>query len=61
MASSDPRDPIFGIPYTGTPKQQGNAKTGKKTVLDMYRLATVTITVSTSDGNRTPNGNLYHE
>lgn len=60
MASADPRDPIYGQPYTGSPVQQGT-RSGVQTVLDMTRKATRRITVSANDNHYTSDGNLYHE
>lgn len=60
MASSDPRDPIFGKPYTGTPALQ-QARSGRMTVLDQNRLVQRSITVSATDKHHTAEGHLYHE
>lgn len=61
MASSDPRDPIYGQPYTGTPVQQVDPRGGSQTVLDMYRKVARRITTSTTDDHYTSDGSLYHE
>lgn len=60
MASADPRDPMYGAPYTGSPVQQA-ARSGKQTVLDMNYQKSVTVTVSASDSHYLPNGDMYHE
>lgn len=61
MASADPRDPMYGLPYVGSPSRQVDPRGGSQTVLDMYRMVNVRITTSTSDSHYTPNGDLYHE
>lgn len=60
MASSDPRDPTYGQPYTGVPVLQ-QPRSGNMTVLDQYRMVQRTITVSTTDNHYTADGDLYHE
>jgi hypothetical protein len=46
----------------GTPSLGSTSRTAtSKTVLDMYRRASVSIATSDSDNHYTPNGNLYHE
>lgn len=62
MASSDPRDPTFGAPYTGSPVQQAPRQDGDSvTVLDMARLASRRVTIQAADNHYTSDGNLYHE
>jgi hypothetical protein len=61
MASGDTRDLTYGKPYTGTPVQQASREGKVATVLDMYRMAAVTITEHTNDNHYTTNGNLYSE
>lgn len=61
MASGDPRDPMYGQPYSGTPVQQNTSRAGSRTVLDMYRMASRRLTVSDSDNHYTADGDLYHE
>lgn len=61
MASGDPRDPQYGIPYTGTPVLQNASRARRQTVLDMNRQTNITIQTSDTDGHYTPNGDLYHE
>lgn len=60
MASTDPRDPVYGKPYVGTPVQQA-PRSGSKTVLDMLKLKAIRITVSANDNFRTSRGTPYHE
>lgn len=61
MASGDPRDQQFGLPYTGTPVLQASRDGQQTTVLDMQRQATRTIVQSATDDHYTSDGNLYHE
>jgi hypothetical protein len=61
MASADPRDPIYGQPYTGTPVQDNTSRAGSLTVLDMLALKTVRITATDTDNHYTPDGSPYHE
>lgn len=61
MASADPRDPMYGQPYTGTPVLQNTSRAGSRTVLDMFRKTVRTITASDSDNHYTADGDLYHE
>lgn len=61
MASADPRDPIYGKPYTGTPVLQNTSRAGSRTVLDMYRMASRRLTISNTDHHYTADGDLYHE
>lgn len=61
MASADPRDPIYGQPYVGTPVQGSTSRAGSRTVLDMYSMKNVRITAADNDNHYTPNGDLYHE
>lgn len=60
MASGDPRDPVYGQPYTGTPVLQ-QVRSGSRTVLDAWRLTSRTVTVSNTDSHYTPDGDLYNE
>lgn len=60
MASGDPRDPVNGKPYTGTPVLQ-QPRGGRSTVLDMNRLVQRTITEAPNDDHYTSEGHLYHE
>lgn len=60
MASGN-GDVQYGLPYTGTPVQQGSRNNKVTTVLDMNRLATRTITQHTNDDHYTSDGHLYHE
>lgn len=61
MSSADPRDPIYGQPYVGTPVQQASRNGVVSNVLDMYANKVVLVTQSTTDNHYLPNGNLYHE
>lgn len=58
--AADVRDPQYGKPYVGTPVQQA-ARSGQRTVLDMFRNTLRTVTVSQGDSHYTPDGHLYHE
>lgn len=60
MASGDPRDPMYGLPYTGVPVQQA-PRGGSQSVLDMISLADVRVVTSATDNHHAPNGRPYHE
>lgn len=62
MASGDPRDPVYGLPYTGTPVvPAAPTYPYKKTVLDMYRMTRRTITITGPNQHRTADGDLFHQ
>lgn len=62
MASADPRDPIYGAPYTGSPVLQAARVNGASvTVLDMYRKVQRRVTIQAADNHYTADGDLYHE
>lgn len=61
MASGNPGDVQYGLPYTATPVRQAASRAGSHSVLDMNRQVVVRITTTNSDDHYTPEGNLYHE